>query len=76
MKYKSFFILLSKSAGVGLMVSGIVCSYRPYGFPMTAVELDRVNIARAVLGKSPRQCSPGRLYLIWKWQEQGRILDS
>ena len=58
-RYKSFFILLSKGAGVGLMVSGIVCSYRPYGFPMTADELDRVNIARAVLEKSPLQCSPG-----------------
>ena len=31
---------------------------------MTADELDRVNIARALLGKSPLQCSPGsRLFI-------------
>ena len=41
------------------MVCGIVSSYRPYGFPMTAEELDRVNVTRNSLDKPPLQCSSG-----------------
>ena len=63
-KFKHFIRLLKKSAGVGIIVSGIVDSYRGFSFPMSQEELTVANSARLMLGKSPLQSTRMYLFLI------------